>query len=165
MTSIKQEIREITGGKLDKSVEIVRAAFGTVAKEMGYTEALVPVFPAFITVEKLKAIKDRGAVFFGLFIGTRQVGFVAAEKEKTGNYYIEKLAVLPEFRHLGLGRKLVNHVIAYAKSKGYRKLNLTMADENQVLKKWYLDIGFKETSVRKFDHLPFPVSFMELDIT
>jgi len=165
MTSIKQEIKEITGGKLDKSVEIIRTVFGTVAKEMGYTEASVPVFPAFITVEKLEAIKDRGAVFFGMFIGTRQVGFIAAEKEKPGNYYIEKLAVLPEFRHLGLGMKLVNHVIAYAKSKGYRKLNLTMVDENQVLKKWYLDMGFKETVVRKFDHLPFLVSFMELDIT
>ena len=164
MSALKREIREITGEKLDTSVIIIRRAFGTVAAEMGYTEEIAPPFPAFTTVAKLKALKDRGAVFFGLFIDGKQVGFVATEKEADGKYYIKRLSVLPEHRHAGLGILLVNHIIAYVKSKGYNKLHLTMVDENPVLKNWYLDMGFRETSVQKFEHLPFMVSFMELDI-
>jgi ribosomal protein S18 acetylase RimI-like enzyme len=158
------EIREITSEKLDASVAIIRAAFGTVAKEMGYTEDIVPVFPAFTTVEKLKALRDRGAVFFGLFLDCKQVGFVAAENE-SGKYYIKRLSVPPEYRHGGFGRQLVNHIIEYIKGRGHHKLHLTMVDENPVLKNWYKAMGFKETSVQKFEHLPFMVSFMELEIT
>jgi ribosomal protein S18 acetylase RimI-like enzyme len=158
------KIREITDGKLDTSVAIIRRAFGTVADEMGYTEVSVPVFPAFITVEKLKVLKARGAVFFGLFIDGKQIGFVAVEKENDGKYYMKRLAVLPEFRHGGYGREMVNHVIEYVKNKGNNKLHITIVDDNPVLKKWYLEMGFKETSVQKFEHLLFMVSFMELDI-
>jgi ribosomal protein S18 acetylase RimI-like enzyme len=161
---VKKEIKEITGGNLEKSVEIIRAGFGTVAREMGYTEAIVPVFPAFIKVEHLKALKDRGGIFFGAFIDGKQAGFIAVEKENDGNYHLKRLAVSPEYRHDGLGKMLIDHAIAYIKNKGHNKVYLVMADENPVLKKWYLDMGFKETSVKKFDHLPFPVSFMEKDI-
>jgi ribosomal protein S18 acetylase RimI-like enzyme len=161
---VKKEIREITGEKLDISVEIIRAGFGTVTKEMGYTEAIVPVFPAFIKVEHLKALKDRGAVFFGAFVDGRQAGFIAVEKENDDNYHMKRLAVSPEYRHEGLGKMLIDHVITFVKNKGYKIIHLAMADENPVLKKWYLDMGFKETSVQKFEHLPFPVSFMEKDI-
>jgi len=164
LLDIKKEIREITGEKLDKSVAIIQRAFGTVADEMGYTEALVPVFPAFTTIEKLKELKARGAVFFGLFVDGKQVGFVAVEKENDGKYYMKRLAVPPELRHRGYGRELVNHVIEYVRNKGHQKLHITIVDENPVLKNWYLGMGFKETLVRKFEHLPFNVSFMELDI-
>jgi diamine N-acetyltransferase len=164
LTTGKKEIREITGNKLDKSVEIIRRAFGTVADEMGYTEALVPVFPAFTTVEQLNVLKTRGAVFFGLFVDGKQAGFVAVEKENDGKYYMKRLAVLPDLWHGGFGRELVNHVIEYVKSKGDNKLHLTLVNENPILKNWYLDMGFRETSVQKFEHLPFEVSFMELSI-
>ena len=164
LATVAKIISEVTGDKLDKSVEIIRRAFGTVADEMGYTEALVPVFPAFTTVEKLKVLKTRGAVFFGLFVDGKQAGFVAVEKENDSKYYMKRLAVLPELWHGGYGRELVNHVIEYVKSKGNNKLHITMVNENPVLKKWYLEMGFKETSVQKFEHLPFKVSFMELSI-
>lgn len=164
MSAAKKEIREITGEKLDKSVEIIRAGFGTVAEEMGYSEAIVPVFPAFIKIEHLKALKERGAVFFGAFVDGSQAGFIAVEKENDGNYHMKRLAVLPEYRHDGLGKMLIDHVIDYIKNKGYNTVHLAMADENPVLKKWYLDMGFKETSVQKFEHLPFPVSFMKKDM-
>jgi diamine N-acetyltransferase len=164
LTAVRKEIREITGDNLEKSVEIIRAGFGTVAKEMGYTEAIVSFFPAFIKIEHLKALRDRGAIFFGAFIDGEQSGFIAVEKENDGNYHLKRLAVSPEYRHDGLGKMLIDHAIAFIKNKGHNKVQLAMADENPVLKKWYLDMGFKETSVQKFEHLPFPVSFMEKDI-
>lgn len=126
---------------------------------------MVPVFPAFTTAEKLDLIRKKGAVFFGIFNyeDGKQVGFVAIEKQIDG-YYMERLSVLPKYRHHGLGFELVNFVIAYVTNKGENKLHLTMDDENKILKKWYLEIGFKVKSVRHFKHLPFKVCSMELVI-
>ena len=164
MITREKKIKEITGDKLDKSVEIIRRAFGTVAQEMGITEKATPFFPAFITIERLEELRKRGAVFFGLFIDGKQAGFVAVEKENDGKFYMKRLAVLPEFRHGGYGRDLVDTVIGYVKSKGSQKLHIAIVNEQTVLKEWYQGMGFKEVSIQKFEHLPFKVCFMELSI-
>jgi ribosomal protein S18 acetylase RimI-like enzyme len=158
------KIKEITDGKLDESVAIIRAAFGTVAKEKGYTEATTPRYPAFITAATLKILQDRGAKFFGLFVDGRQVGFVAVEKEDDGAY-MKRLAVLPEYWHSGLGRELVNHAISYWKNKGEKTLYIAVAGDRGVLNDWYQGMGFREMSVEKIPGLPFAVSHLELDIT
>jgi len=41
------------------------------------------------------------------------------------------------------------------------KLSIGIINEHAVLKKWYETKGFKETSVMKFEQLPFTVCFME----
>lgn len=164
MATVKQQIREITGEKLDTSVEIVRRAFGTVAEEMGITEENAPRYTAFITKEKLQELRERGTVFWGLFVDGKQAGFVAVEKENDGKYWMKRLAVLPEYRHGGKGKALVDTAIAYTRSKGEKKLYIGIVNEEKVLKNWYLAMGFQETSVEKFEHLPFSVCFMEMDI-
>jgi diamine N-acetyltransferase len=157
-------IKDITDAPLKRSVEIIRSAFGKVAPELGITKANAPMFPAFITIGRLEEMKSHGAKFFGAFIGRRQVGVVAVKKRDNGNYYMERLAVIPEYWHGGIGRQLVNHVIDYAKKLGVKKLYLGMVNEHKVLKEWYRSMGFREIEVRKFEYLPFRVCFMEMDI-
>jgi len=157
-------IRVITDKPLEPSLAIIRRAFGTVAEEMGLTERNAPRYTAFITKERLEETRQNGAVFWGLFIDRRQVGFVAVEKEPDGHYWMKRLAVLPEFRHGGSGKLLVDTATAYARSKGEKKLYIAMVNEEKVLKDWYLNMGFKETSVQTFERLPFSVAFMELEI-
>ena len=164
MENSNRAIRVITRNPLQPSVILIRRAFGTVAEEMGITEQNAPLYTAFITKERLEDTRRKGAVFWGLFVDGKQVGFVAVEKEKDGHYWMKRLAVLPEFRHGGSGKALVDTVIAYARSQGEKKLYIAMVNDEKVLKNWYLAMGFKETSVQKFDRLPFSVSFMELDI-
>jgi len=164
MEQEQREIRVITGNPLEPSVEIIRRAFGTVAEEMGIKEDKTPTYPAFMTREWPEDTRRKGAVFWGLFIDGRQVGFVAVEKEPDGKYWMKRLAVLPEFRHGGSGWALVNTAIDYARSNGEKKLYIAMVNEEKVLKDWYLAMGFKETSIQKFPHLPFNVAFMELEI-
>jgi ribosomal protein S18 acetylase RimI-like enzyme len=78
-----------------------------------------------------------------------------------GIYYLEKLSVLPGRRHEGLGRALLDFALAIVKDMGGDRVSIGMMEENRVLKKWYEENGFRETAVRKFDHLPFAVCFME----
>ncbi len=157
-------IRELVDTPLDDSVRIVRSAFGKVADELGITEECTPGFPAFVNLERLEEMRAGGAVFFGTFINGSQAGVVALEKEPAGEYYMKRLAVLPEYWHGGLGRALVDYVIDYAGKLGIGKLYLGMVNEQTALKNWYRKIGFRETAIKKFEHLPFSICFMEMDI-
>ena len=164
MEKERREIRIITGEPLEPSVAIIRRAFRTVAEEMDFTEENAPTHPSFMTVPRLEDTRRKGAIFWGLFINNQQAGFVAVEKTNDGKYCMERLAVLPEFRHRGNGKVLVDTAISYARSQGGKKLYIGMVNEHTVLKNWYLAMGFKEISVQKFEHLPFTVAFMELDL-
>jgi ribosomal protein S18 acetylase RimI-like enzyme len=164
MADEQREIRIITGDPLEPSVEIIRRAFGTVAEEMGIKEDKTPTFPAFMTEKRLGETRQKGAVFWGLFINGRQAGFVAVEKEPDGKYWMKRLAVLPEFRHGGNGKALVTAAVDYVRAQGEQKLYIALVNEEKVLKDWYLAMGFRETSIQKFPHLPFNVAFMELEI-
>jgi ribosomal protein S18 acetylase RimI-like enzyme len=157
-------IRDITEENLDISLYVIRSAFTTVAKEFSLTRENCPTHTSFITMEKLNNMKENGSRFFGLFSGNRQIGFVGMESPDKKTYYLETLAVLPECRHNGYGEKLVSHIINNVKNHRGKILSLGMINEHVVLKNWYLGMGFKETSVQKFDHLPFTVCFMDLPI-
>ncbi len=76
-------------------------------------------------------------------------------------YYIEKLAVLPEDRHSGFGRMLMDLALDHVRERGGKTISISLIDENRVLKRWYQDYGFVETEVRRFEHPPFAVCFME----
>lgn len=78
---------------------------------------------------------------------------------------INNLSVLPEFRHLGIGKELVDFAVDYSKNTlGADKIKIGIVEENTVLKEWYGKLGFVHTGTKKFEHLPFTVGFMELDI-
>ena len=159
-------IREIGDEKeLAQSVQVIREAFDTVAKELNLTEINCPTNPAFTNIGNLKAMKEKGIKFFGLYNNDDiQVGFVAIEKASESLFYMERLAVLPEFRHSGLGKQLMDFVFDYVKKEKGVKVSIGIINENAMLKKWYQDYGFKETALKNYSHLPFTVCMMEKDV-
>jgi len=158
-------IRVIENGEpLDTSVEVIRNSFGTVAEELNLTPENAPTHPSFITPDQLEELRQKGLVFYGYFLDDMQVGFVAMEKADDSLYYMEKLAVLPEYRHNGYGSDLVRFILDTAAARGVKKLSIGIIYEQAVLKDWYKDIGFKETGTENFEHLPFTVGFMEIDL-
>jgi Acetyltransferases len=155
-------IREINGEtEIIQSVQVIREAFATVAKDFNLTETNSPTNPAFTSFEKLLTMKEKGIQLFGLFIDKRQAGFVAIEKAGDSLFYMERLAVLPEFRHDGLGKKLMDFVFQYLKKEQGAKVSIGIINENTILKKWYQDYGFVETALKRYPHLPFTVCLME----
>ena len=147
--------------ELQESVEIVRRSFITVAADLNLSVENCPAHPAFISFAKLKALRGKGARTFGLFYRNRQIGFVAIEKASDTLYYMEKLAVLPEYRHRGFGKRLMDFVFDYVKQQNGDTVSIGIINESSALKNWYSDYGFVETGIRRFEHLPFVVCFME----
>ena len=156
------EIREIANeNEMENSVKVIADSFHTVAVEFNLTKDNCPTHPSFVTVKQLNEMKRKGLKLFGLFDGDSQIGFVAAEKKKHKTFNLEKLAVLPEYRHKGYGGKLLEFAEGYVKNAEGEKLSIGIINEHTVLKKWYATKGFQETSVVKFEQLPFTVCFME----
>jgi ribosomal protein S18 acetylase RimI-like enzyme len=156
-----EAIREIRDEHdLKKSVEVIRASFKTVAAELKLTQNNCPTHPSLITLDRLLELKNK-ARLFGLFLNDLQVGFVAIEKADDTLYYLDKLAVLPEHRHKGYGKKLVQLVLSDVKEHKGEKVALGMINESAILKNWYQQLGFMEVGTKSFEHLPFTVCFME----
>ena len=165
MVTVAKIIREVTADALDTSVAIIRQAFGTVADELGLNEKNCPTHPSFVTIGQLNQLREKGLHFFGLFLSDKQVGFVSVEKADSNLYYVEKLAVLPEYRHKGYGGELMKFAIDHVKNHGGKQISIGIIDKQTVLKNWYKDIGFREISTKEFEHLPFTVCFMDLIIS
>ena len=155
-------MREILSeNELETSVKVIAASFKTVAVEFNLTKENCPTHPSLVTLKQLTEMKRKGLKLFGLFDGDAQIGFAAVEKKKHRVYNLEKLAVLPGFRHKGYGGKLLEFAENYVKNAGGEKLSIGIINEHAILKKWYETKGFQETAVIKFEHLPFTVCFME----
>lgn len=153
-------IRRITGD-LEECASVVRNSFKTVADEFHLTKENAPTNPAFLGSDSLEKMRDQGAVLFGAFENGTCIGFVAAQKANEGTFYMERLAVLPEFRHKQIGRKLMDTVFDYVTENGGKKVSIGIINENTRLKNWYSQYGFVEKGLKHFDHLPFGVCFME----
>ena len=160
--SIKEIIDK---NELRSSARVVRNAFRTVALDFNLTRENNPTHPSFMTTGRLRKDRNRGVRFFGLFLEGRQIGLIAIERADATLYYIERLAVLTEYRHRGHGRRLMEFALEYIKANGGTKVSIGIINEQTVLKDWYKGLGFEEMSTREFTHLPFTVCFMEREIS
>jgi len=159
-------IREISSKKeLKQLIPLIQKANLTVAKDFKITIQNAPTNPAFIDefffFERMEFKKH---LYFGYFIGEKIVGCIAFHPISDFSFGIERLAVLPEFRHKGYGGMLVKFVGNKIKSLSGNKISIGIIFEHKILLKWYEKHGFKLTGTKKFDHLPFTVAFMEKEI-
>jgi ribosomal protein S18 acetylase RimI-like enzyme len=159
-------IREISGeNELRESARVIRNAFKTVALEFNLTRENSPTHPSFMTTGRLREDHNKGVRFFGLFLGERQIGFIAVERADVSLYYVERLAVLPKHRHRGYGKRLMEFAFEHIKVNGGKKVSIGIIYEQAILKDWYKAMGFEEMSTRQVAHLPFTVCFMEREVS
>lgn len=159
------EIKQIAEeSALKEGMEVIRSAFMTVANEFNITIENASTNPAFIELRHLLKMRDKGIAMFGGFTGSKMAGFVAIEKKDERVYAMERLAVLPKYRHMGLGKKLMDFVFESVKKNQGEKVTIGIINENHVLKNWYMEYGFVETELRNYEHLPFTVCLMEKNV-
>jgi diamine N-acetyltransferase len=143
-------------------VKVLNLSHGTIAKDFNFTKEDNPTNNAFIDEKTLREQLHNGIELYGLKIGDRLAGCIAIEKSKreADTYYIEKVSVLPEFRHQGIGVRLMSFATLKIKNADGKVISIALIDSNDKLKKWYLSQGFVETGFKDFEHLPFRVCFM-----
>jgi len=66
-----------------------------------------------------------------------------------GEVHLLNVAVHPACRNLGLGRLLMDHVVAWSREQGARKMFLEVRESNAAARALYRRLGFVETGRRK----------------
>ena len=157
-------IREVKRDELSACAELIRKSFQTVADEFGFTEENAPRFTAFATTEeRLKWHMD----------GEHRLMYLDEEDGRICGYYslllrdpgeceLGSLSVLPEYRHRGIGGNLLLHAVKTAGEQGCTVMNLSIVEENTVLRSWYESYGAVHTGTEKFDFFPFTCGYMKI---
>jgi diamine N-acetyltransferase len=159
-------IRELCPEELRGCVHLLRAAFGTVAKDFGLTEESAPTNAAFTTLENLSRHVRDGMTIYGMFADGSLIGCVAIKKAKRDETvcYIERLAVAPGQRHRGYGGQLLSFALEQIYESGGTTASVGLMDNNYRLKKWYSSKGFVRKDCRRVAHLPFKVCYMSVKL-
>ncbi len=156
-------IREVRREEIPICAEVIRKSFRTVADEFGITAENAPRFTAFATSEeRLYWHMDGEHRPMFLFCDHDVIcGYYSILLQENGECELSNLAVLPEYRHKGIGQKLLEHSYETAREKGCTVLNIGIVEENTVLRKWYERYGAIHTGTQKYDFFPFTCGTMK----
>ena len=143
--------------------DIIQKSFITVAKEFGFTKENAPTFSAFINKNKIDSEFEKGLKMYVYKIGNIPVGTIGYIFENN-KYNIERLSVLPEYRHKNIGKKLMKFIENLIKSKKAKIIRLGMVFENKKLLEWYLEQGYKLIEIKEHKGLIFKIGIMEKEI-
>ena len=159
-------IRPITEKNLAACAAVIRESFRTVADAFGFTKENAPRFTAFaVTRERLlHQLVEKHRPMFGWFEDGKIVGYYSLELLGDGVCELSNLCVLPQFRHNGIGERLLADAQMQAIRSGCRVMKLGIVEENRTLRAWYASHGFVPTGTQKFDFFPFTCGYMERDI-
>jgi N-acetylglutamate synthase-like GNAT family acetyltransferase len=135
-----------------------------VAKHFDLTHENAPRHPSNCTEDWIKKDMERGVTYFVIENENIVVGCVALELANSEVSYLERLAVLPDQRRRGFGKKLLTHVLSESKLLGVQRVNIGIIAGHTELKNWYKEIGFVEGETKEFSHLPFRVTFMSYEL-
>jgi diamine N-acetyltransferase len=160
------KIDKLSNDDVEICRKILNESFITVADDFGLTRENSPTNAAFYTNTDLLKQIEKGIEFYLATYQGKSIGCVAIEKSKTepDTFYVEKLAIVPLFRHKGYGKQLMDFCCLTAKGLGGKVISIALIDSNLQLKKWYEELGFQMTFIKEFEHLPFKVCFMKKDI-
>ena len=152
-----------TRDDFDLLSKLLNDSFATIAKDFGLTIKNCPTNNAFITSTNLKSQLSNNKEFYFYETNKSIVGFISIEKSKHNpkTFYIEKVAVHPDFRHKGIGK----HLMCFAENRikklnGYQ-ISIGLINSNSQLKEWYSKQGYHEIEIKSFEHLPFDVCVMK----
>jgi GNAT superfamily N-acetyltransferase len=113
-----------------------------------------------------KMILEKGGHIFMAYLGHQAVGCVALIPIGDGVYELSKMAVSPELRGLGLGRRLLQHAIAQAKLIGAKSLFLGSNAKLASAVHLYESVGFRHVPPEKIPPMPYTRAnvFMEMPL-
>jgi ribosomal protein S18 acetylase RimI-like enzyme len=113
---------------------------------------------AYTTPRRIKAYfhwlitRDRDGVFVAEVSG-QVVGFICSDSRWISDYAkeevgaIHELVVLPEYRRMGVARRLMEKALEYLKGRGRSVAELWVGVKNRSAKRFYESLGFQARDV------------------
>ena len=159
-------IQAASRNDINECVNVIKQSFLTVAIEFGFTVENAPRFTAFATTEERLSwqLNNEGRPMYVYILDGKIVGYYSLAPQGDTECELNNLCVLPQFRHQGIGEKLLLHSFETAKKLGFSQMNIGIVEENQLLKKWYESFGFVHIKAIKYDFFPFTCGYMKRDL-
>ncbi len=159
-------IRQVKREEIPQCADLIKSSFMTVAEELGITAENAPRFTAFATTDErlLWHMEEEHRPMFVFEENGVVCGYYSLLIQGNGECELNNLAVLPEFRHRGIGKELLEHSVKTARDLGCDVMNIGIVEENVVLKRWYEELGFVHIGTKKFDFFPFTCGYMKKDL-
>lgn len=157
-------IRKLEKEDIEIALEVIKISFEGIAEEYNLTIENCKSSGAFIKREMLMSDRARGKIMYGLFIKETMIGFFQLWERSNKEFILEHISVMPEYRHLGYGKKMLDFSTKEVKKFGGNKITLGFIEHNEKLKLWYLANGFTYKGKKKFKGYPVSIGFMEITI-
>ena len=93
-------------------------------------------------------LKNENARFFVALKEKKVVGYVGMH-DVFSCCYVANVAVLPEFRRMGIAKRLMQEILDYGKKTNAEFLSLEVRQSNVAAISLYESLGFEEVGVRK----------------
>ena len=154
-------IFEIDKHELEEALNVIHKSFETVAKDFDLTKENCPKHTSFMPLSFLETQIEWGWKMYGLYAGKKMIGYMSLSKEDEECYELHNLCILPEYRHKGFGKMMLD----FAKDKvielGGNRMKIGIIEESTRLKEWYILNGFVHIGTKKYEHLPFTSGYLE----
>jgi N-acetylglutamate synthase-like GNAT family acetyltransferase len=160
----KITIREANIADITLLSSIIRNSYQNVAERFGLTPENCLKHPSNCKDEWIRNDFARGVRYYMLVNSGTAIGCVALDQADHELCYLERLAILPEYRRKGLGKTLVDHVFIQARALNAKKVSIGIISKQTELNAWYQKIGFVDGDTKEFPHLPFLVTFMMYEL-
>jgi len=157
-------IRQADMGEAGDLAALVALAFGDVARRFGLNADNCPTHPSLMTRERIEDGLRRGTTMLLAFDGAALRGCVGLRRPVEGVSILERLAVAPACRRLGLGRLLVGRACSLAGQVGAKQIEIGIIAKQHELRQWYENLGFRAMRTARFDNLPFEVLYLRKDV-
>lgn len=159
-------IKAISKEDIPECVKVIRTSFLTVAVHFGFTEENAPRFVAFATSEeRLNHQFEEHRPMFAYYTNEQKIaGYFSLEMQPNGECELNNLCVLPEYRHGNIGAGLFQYAVLTARDLGCNIMNISIVEENTVLRKWYEKLGAVHIGTRKFEFCPFTSGYMKVHL-
>jgi diamine N-acetyltransferase len=144
---------------------ILNRAFLDFAKEFNFTKENAPNHLAFINSDGVEAWLKKGLKMYGYKIDDKIIGCAGYSYYKDQIYLMERLAILPEYRNLGVGKKIIGFIEDKIKNISGRIVEIHVTDRNIVLREWYkkqgyMEIRIEEVNIPGIERVPFQACIM-----
>lgn len=145
-------------------VAIIGIAFRKVADRLGLPLQEGSKHASNITDSWIVTDMDKGVRYFILQADGLPVGAVTVGHARPDVSFIGRLAVLPDYQGRGLGNKLLTYAIGKAAETRPRYISVGVISDEQHLVDWYRRMGFVVNRRVMFEHFPFEVTMMRLEL-
>ncbi|MBD5114227.1 MAG: GNAT family N-acetyltransferase [Ruminococcaceae bacterium] len=159
-------IEKVDKNDIEQCKNVIRSSFLTVAGEFGFTAENAPRFTAFATTAErlIWQLEQEKRLMFKYRTDNKIVGYYSLYRQNETECELNNLCVLEEYRHRGIGERLLLHSFEQAKIMGCKKINIGIVEENIKLRKWYEDFGFYHMGTEKFNFFPFTCGYMTKNV-